>query len=116
MNLDTEIKNYDLTIENEGLIEPIKAGRTYGEYISIRIAPPYAQDKVKSTAGEIAKLVSAHDVWIREVESGDKESTLCIDLISDEDFNKNKDQVKKMALELNLKISDYTIINLYKAV
>ncbi len=116
MNLEGEIKNYDLSIENESPIGAIKTGRVYGEYIGIRIAPPYTQDNVKSIAGKIAKLISAHDVWIREVGPGDKEPALCIDLVSDEDFNKNKDKVEKMALELNLKIDSYTIINLYKAV
>ena len=117
LNLPEEVKHCDLSIESEDLIETVKAGNNYGAYLGIRIRPPFTKENIDLFANQAGEMLSASDISLREVELGEKDLKLIsVDIISDQDYSREKQNIEELAKKLNLEISNFISINLYKSI
>jgi hypothetical protein len=117
LNLPQEVKHCDLSIESEDRIEIFKAGNNFGAYLGIRIKPPVTKENVDLFANQTGEALNANDISLREVEGDEKGLKLIsVDIISDQDYSKEKTNIEDLAKKLNLEINNYISINLYKSI
>ena len=111
IGLDTTLKGCDVSIESEDTIELLKDGNLKGNYIGIRIEPPYVFETICTLASDIGSLVCAKNILVRTVEKNEKEPLICIDLIAYENFEKYKNTIEDIITSKNLKIGKYTTLS-----
>ncbi len=112
IGLSTDLNGCDISIENEDTLKQIIKGNPAKNYIGIRINAPYNIENIYALATEIGEITSATDIFVRTVESDDNERPIiCIDLITDEIFEKHKTEVEKLIISKNLSLGKYTYLS-----
>lgn len=110
MGLGEEIRYCDVSIENEDFMKYILKGELKGDYIGIRIFPPYQHSRIEEVASEIGKITNDTDIFIRGVESENNKPKICIDIITDSNSEDVRRKVESIISSKNLKLGEYTFI------
>lgn len=109
IGLEEELKGCDVSIESEDTLKPLAKGALKGNYIGIRIKQPYELVNIYDIASKADKVFNACDIFVRTVESEEKEKPLvCIELITEEDFFKYKTEFEKIISSEGLQVGKYT--------
>jgi len=112
MDLDSDLKGCDISIECEDTLKQIIKGNHAKNYIGIRIESPYDIEKIYEVAREIGEMTYSVDVFVRTVELDDnKKPIICIDLFTDEIFEKHKTEVETIITSKNLRLGKYTLLS-----
>lgn len=112
MGLGEEIRCCDVSIENEDFMKSILKGELRGNYIGIRIFPPYNYKMIEKVASEIGEITKAKDIFLRGVESENSKPKICIDIITDSNFKEVKEKTEDIISSKDLRIGEYTSIKL----
>lgn len=120
---EIKIQEYDISISNDDFFEQIIPGGLTGNYISIRINPPYHKIVIEDLAQDIANILAVKDVLLRETHvkkeqkqpdiqeiHEEAQPTLSLDIITDEDTNLVLDEATRYLENNNINISDEKII------
>lgn len=110
VGLNEEIRCCDVSIENEEFMKSILNGELKGNYIGIRIFPPYDHKIVEEVASEIGGIANAKDIFLRGVEPDNSKPKICIDIITDYNFEDIKEKVEGIISSKNLRLGEYTFI------
>lgn len=111
---------YDVSVENEDFMREIKKGNTIGNYIGLRIKPPFNIVEIQDITKHMNILTKAKDIYVRCVEvdedyanaTGQRKPKACIELIIEMAF---EDAMKKIqeVYGNRLKISEITTAKLF---
>jgi hypothetical protein len=112
LNLEEKQEKCDISIESEDTIYNIKNESLEGNYIGIRIKPPYDLAQIKDLSHKIGELVDASNVFVRTVELDNKVPLVCIDLITQNEYHNHKQRVEKLISNNELVIDKYTYMRL----
>jgi len=99
--LDDKIGGCDLSIENnEDILEEIKSSELKGNYIGIRIMPPFDFKNICNLAKELGSIIDAKGIYVRTVEPVDnnqkKGNYIGIRIMPPFDFKNIYDFAKKL--------------------
>ncbi len=108
MDLKEELKGCDVSIESEDTLKSLTHGALKGNYIGIRIRPPYGLDKIYNLTSNIGKLINAHDIFVRTVELEEVKPIVCIDLITEAGFEEKRKDVEDILSSEGLILGKYT--------
>ncbi|MBR9676662.1 hypothetical protein GOV04_00785 [Candidatus Woesearchaeota archaeon] len=110
--LEEKTEACDVSIESEDTIKELQQGPLKGHYTGLRILPPYTVEHIFELSKLISKTINAHNVLVRSVESELDEPSICIDLITKEEFEQNRTQVEKILSSAGLNIGKYIFLTL----
>ncbi len=112
VGLEEKSRGCDLSIESEDTLKSITSGDLTGQYIGIRIKPPYELNQIYKLASKIETIVESSNTFVRTVESKNNEPSVCIDLITQKNYQKYKNQNEDIINSNNLNLGKYTFIKL----
>lgn len=112
VGLEKGLKGCDVSIESEDTMKSLARGNLKGNYIGIRIEPPYDLERVYALASRIADSIKAHDVFVRTVESRDDKPLVCIDLITQQEPEITGNETEQLVSSDGLKTGKLALISL----
>lgn len=114
VGLKKKTQNCDISIEPEDTLKLIIDGKIEGQYVGIRIEPPYKLNQIYKLASKIGKIVKSSNILVRTVESKNNEPLVSIDLITQKNYEEYRNQIENLINSNNLKLGKYTFFKLAK--
>ncbi len=112
LGLEEKYHGCDVSIESEDTLKSITSGDLEGQYIGIRIKPPYELNQIYKLASKIATIIESSNTFVRTVESKNNGPLVCIDLITQKNYQEFKNQIEDIINSNNLNLGKYIFIKL----
>ncbi len=112
VDLEEKLRGCDVSIESEDALEIVKKGDLKGNYIGIRIKPPYQLEQIKDLAYQIGEPTNASNIFVRTVESENENPLVCIDLIIQNSYENHKQQVEQLITDNKFTLGKYSYMKL----